>query len=138
MLRDAYGLEISTDSAEALAAWDAAIRSYLEFRLDAIDHGKAMLEADPECAMAWWGVAYAAGPNYNKPWEAFDEEDAARSLATAHEAVAKATKCARDATATERALIQALEHRYPSRSPAPSPSTRPATRGSSCPPRARR
>ena len=77
------------------------------------------LDADPECAMAWWGVAYAAGPNYNKPWEAFDEEDAARSLATAHEAVARATECARDATATERALIQALEHRYPSRSPAP-------------------
>jgi hypothetical protein len=21
---------------------------------------------DPECAMAWWGVAYASGVNYNK------------------------------------------------------------------------
>ena len=52
MLRDAFGLELGTDSAAALAAYDAAVRSYLEFRLDAIDHGKAMLEADPECAMA--------------------------------------------------------------------------------------
>ena len=52
MLRDACGLEISTDSTEALAAWDAAVRSYLEFRLDAIDHSKAMLEADPDCAMS--------------------------------------------------------------------------------------
>ena len=52
MLRDAYGLELGTDSAEALAAYDAAVRSYLEFRLDAIDHSKAMLEADPECAMS--------------------------------------------------------------------------------------
>ena len=52
MLRDVYGIEVSTDSPEALAAYDATIRSYLEFRLDAIDHGKAMLAADPECAMA--------------------------------------------------------------------------------------
>ncbi len=22
--------------------------------------------------MAHWGIAYAAGPNYNKQWEAFD------------------------------------------------------------------
>ena len=68
--------------------------------------------------MAWWGVAYAAGPNYNKPWEAFDEEDAARSLQTAREAVARATESAWNATETERALIGALQHRYPSPSPA--------------------
>ena len=29
----------------------------------------------PDCAMAHWGVAYAIGPNYNKPWEAFEEEE---------------------------------------------------------------
>ncbi len=29
-------------------------------------------DADPGCAMAHWGIAYALGPNYNKPWEAFD------------------------------------------------------------------
>ena len=52
MLRDACGLELGADSAAALAAYDAAVRSYLEFRLDAIDHAKAMLEADPGCAMA--------------------------------------------------------------------------------------
>ncbi len=52
MLRDASGLELGTDSTDALAAYDAAVRSYLEFRLDAIDHSKAMLEADPDCAMS--------------------------------------------------------------------------------------
>ena len=25
------------------------------------------LEHDPTCAMAHWGIAYAIGPNYNKP-----------------------------------------------------------------------
>ena len=33
------------------------------------------LEADPKCAMAHWGIAYAIGPNYNKPWEAFEEDE---------------------------------------------------------------
>ena len=28
-------------------------------------------KADPACAMAYWGQAYAIGPNYNKDWEAF-------------------------------------------------------------------
>ena len=27
---------------------------------------KAAVKADPKCAMAQWGIAYAAGPNYNK------------------------------------------------------------------------
>ena len=32
--------------------------------------------------MAHWGVAYALGPNYNKPWEAFDEADLRTSTVT--------------------------------------------------------
>ncbi|HSS90234.1 MAG TPA: tetratricopeptide repeat protein, partial [Streptosporangiaceae bacterium] len=38
------------------------------------------IEADPGCAMAHWGVAYATGPNYNKAWDAFDPADLAASL----------------------------------------------------------
>ena len=34
-------------------------------------------EAGPGCAMAYWGLAYALGPNYNKPWEAFGPAAAA-------------------------------------------------------------
>ena len=30
------------------------------------------IEIDPECALAYWGLAFALGPNYNKPWKAFD------------------------------------------------------------------
>ncbi len=52
MQHDAFGLEISTGSPQALAAWNAAMRSYFEFRLDALDHAKAMIEADPDCAMS--------------------------------------------------------------------------------------
>lgn len=68
---------------------------------------------DPDCAMAYWGLAYALGPNYNKPWEFFDERDFGTTVDRTHEAVALAAKHALGATATEQALIAALEHRYP-------------------------
>ena len=36
--------------------------------------------SDPSCAAALWGVAYAAGPNYNKAWQFFDPEDRRASI----------------------------------------------------------
>ena len=33
---------------------------------------KLAAKADPTCMMAQWGIAYAAGPNYNKQWKAFE------------------------------------------------------------------
>ena len=48
------------------------------------------VEADPDCAMAHWGIAYAVGPNYNKPWEVFDAVDlAAVARRTARDRVAR-------------------------------------------------
>ena len=44
------------------------------------------VKADPDCAIAYWGIAYSSGCNYNKPWEAFDEADAMRSVARAYDA----------------------------------------------------
>ena len=39
------------------------------------------IEADPKCALAHWGRAYAAGPNYNMPWHLFDNKNRAKALA---------------------------------------------------------
>src|SRR5690606_20305109 len=69
--------------------------------------------ADPDCAMAHWGIAYALGPNYNKPWEAFDSEELATTVARTHAAVERAHERAGRATPVERALIEALRARYP-------------------------
>ena len=70
------------------------------------------LRHDPDCAMAHWGVGYALGPNYNKPWEAFDEADLRSTLEHAHAAVARAEELAEPATPAEQALIGALRWRY--------------------------
>ncbi|HLK76539.1 MAG TPA: hypothetical protein VKU77_23155 [Streptosporangiaceae bacterium] len=70
------------------------------------------LRHDPDCAMAHWGVGYALGPNYNKPWEAFDEADLNSTVPRAQAAVARALALAPSAALAERALIGALRWRY--------------------------
>ena len=113
-----YSRPVTTGSAQAQRWFDRGLAWTYGYNHDeAIACYRRALDADPQCAMAWWGIAYAAGPNYNKPWEAFDEEDAVRSLQMAHEAVARAAELARNGTETERALIGALARRYPARVP---------------------
>ncbi|WP_425050548.1 tetratricopeptide repeat protein [Psychromarinibacter sp. S121] len=69
------------------------------------------IAADPGCGLAHWGIAYAIGPNYNKPWEVFSEEEKGPALARAHAALASAL--ALDLPQAERALVEALADRYP-------------------------
>ncbi|OJJ98664.1 hypothetical protein ASPACDRAFT_44294 [Aspergillus aculeatus ATCC 16872] len=72
---------------------------------------------DPNCAMAYWGYAFAAGPNYNKTWAAFDANDLQRSVPKCHRLAQLALQHLTtnpDLTPAERALITALPHRYPS------------------------
>ena len=51
MQHDVRGLALSTDSAEAAAAFNAAIADYLEYRLSAGEKVKQVLAADPNFAM---------------------------------------------------------------------------------------
>ena len=71
------------------------------------------IEADPGCVMGYWGLAYALGPNYNKPWEAFAPEEASASVSRACAALAAADGRAGRAAPAERALAGALASRYP-------------------------
>jgi tetratricopeptide (TPR) repeat protein len=72
------------------------------------------IDADPSCAMGYWGLAYALGPNYNKPWEFFDDADLTTTMARTHSAVDKAAELLGDAhTITEIGLVKALQHRFP-------------------------
>lgn len=85
----------------------------------AFNHGEAAKcfqkasECDHGCAMAYWGLAYCVGPNYNKPWEAFDEGEMETSIKLTHIALTNAEACAATASPVERALIYALRFRYP-------------------------
>ncbi|MGS4883415.1 hypothetical protein [Roseibium sp. MB-4] len=70
------------------------------------------LSADPACALACWGIAYAIGPNYNKAWDVFTPEEKAPSLAKAHAAIAAGLRI-ETLMPLERALLEALATRYP-------------------------
>ncbi|CRG89104.1 hypothetical protein PISL3812_06139 [Talaromyces islandicus] len=77
------------------------------------------LEHDPECVLAYWGLAYALGPNYNKPWESFDGRELSGSLHEAYSAVQRATEIlkSKQVATVEIALIKAIKLRYPSKIP---------------------
>ncbi|MGI9658711.1 MAG: hypothetical protein ACR2OD_07375 [Gaiellaceae bacterium] len=114
-----HGRRVSTTSADAQLWFDRGFTWTYAFNHDeAIRCFERAVADDPACAMAHWGIAYAAGPNYNKPWEAFDELDLAASLAKAFEATKQAMSLREGAAPVERALIEALPARYPALTPA--------------------
>jgi len=72
-----------------------------------------VIAADEGCAMAYWGLAYALGPNYNKPWDVFDEQERTTNLKRANAAARQAKAISASALPVERALIDAIQSRYP-------------------------
>src|SRR3984885_11152873 len=105
---------VTTSAPEAQAGVDRGlIWAYGFNHEEAVYCFEQALSADPDCAMAYWGVAYALGPNYNKPWEAFDEEDRNTNLKRTHVAAGQAKVHSATALPVERALIAAIQSRYP-------------------------
>lgn len=68
---------------------------------------------DPDCAMAYWGIAYSLGPNYNKPWGVFDELELEQNTRKARRAVMQALEKLAPTSMMEQSLIEALQHRHP-------------------------
>jgi len=111
-----YSCPISTTSAKAQKWFDRGlIWTYGYNHDEAVICFRKALEHDPDCAMAHWGLGYAAGPNYNMSWELFDEAGRAEALATAYDAAQAACTHGTDVQPHERVLIDALLHRYPQR-----------------------
>jgi tetratricopeptide (TPR) repeat protein len=72
------------------------------------------IAVDETCAMAYWGIAYSIGPNYNKPWEMFDNDELQTVVARARNAALSAGKhAAKNSTAEEKALIDAVMFKCP-------------------------
>ena len=113
-----YSRPITTSSAEAQLWFDRGLIWTYGFNHDeAVFCFQRAVEADPDCAMAHWGIAYAIGPNYNKPWEAFGRKEVAHALATAYEEANLAVSLSGGCTQAERDLIAALRRRYPQAEP---------------------
>ena len=113
-----YSRPVLTKSSDAQAWFDRGLIWCYGYNHDeAVRCFRKAAEYDPACAMAHWGVSYAAGPNYNKQWKAFDPADLKRSLDTAYDAARRALELVGGASPVEQALIRPLAQRYPSNDP---------------------
>jgi tetratricopeptide (TPR) repeat protein len=98
---------ITTDSTVAQHYFNQGLTWAYAFNHDeAIRSFRRAAELDPQCAMAWWGVALCEGPNYNDP--VMTEERSAAAWDALQNALARIERT----TPVERALIEALSHRY--------------------------
>ena len=102
---------ISTRSAAAQKRFDEGLNWMWAFNLEEAQRSfEAASKLDPNCAMCWWGVALSLGPHINVP--AIPDRTVA-----ADKAVKKAVALESHASAEERALINALTHRYSNPAP---------------------
>ncbi len=111
-----YSCPVSTASAAAQLWFDRGLVWTYGYNHDeAVACFEKAVEHDPNCAMAHWGVAYAAGPNYNLPWDLQDDRGRQKALTKAFDATQKALSLTDSCTEVEKALIHALPSRYPQR-----------------------
>jgi tetratricopeptide (TPR) repeat protein len=112
-----YSRPISTASKEAQLWFDRGLAwTYAYNHEEAIACFQKALASDPHCAMAHWGTAYCIGPNYNKPWDTFEEDEKPDCIALAQASIDAATTLLDRVTPVERALIEAIPARYPASS----------------------
>lgn len=108
-----WSRKVSTNSDTARRWFDHGLNWTYAFNQEkAVACFRRAADADPASAMAWWGMAYAMGPFYNRPWIRYSDAELVEVLPTCHAAVCTAVSLAGGATSAEQALIGALAKRY--------------------------
>jgi tetratricopeptide (TPR) repeat protein len=97
---------ISTRNPQTQMFFDQGVDLIFGFNhAEAIRSFREAARLDPDCAMCWWGVAFALGPNINLPMPA-------DAVTPAWAALQKAQALKAKASPQERAWIDALATRY--------------------------
>ncbi len=109
---------VTTESREAQTWFDRGlVWTYGYNHEEAVACFQKAIQADPNCAMAHWGLGYAAGPNYNMPWHLFDEANRAEALAMGFASAKAALELVDGVADWEAALVRSLPARYPQTEP---------------------
>ncbi|MCH8104300.1 MAG: hypothetical protein IIC58_02170 [Proteobacteria bacterium] len=104
-----YSHEISTQSGQAQIWFDRGLIWCYGFNQEeACRCFEQVIVHDPQCAMGYWGIAYALGPFYNKPWEWYGDEERILALKICFENIQKAQEMAPNASLLEQQLIESL------------------------------
>lgn len=102
----AINYDVTAANPEAQALFDQGLAFTYGFNHEeAVKSFRLAQAADPDCAMCYWGEAFALGPNINAPM--FPE-----AVEPAWAAIEKAFSLREGASAKEQALINALGYRY--------------------------
>ncbi len=116
----AWKRDVKAASPEAKAWFSLGLNwTYAYNHEEAVSCFREALRHDPDCAMAWWGIAYAGGPFYNRPWIRYTEREITETLPQCYDAAKEACRAldrADNDRPDERALIRAISARYQSRS----------------------
>ena len=97
---------VTTESEKAQQYFDQGLRLTYAFNHDeAIKSFKQALTHDSTCAMCYWGIAYALGPNINLPMDS-------SVVRPAWDASYNAVRLSVNVSPKERAYIDALSKRY--------------------------
>ncbi|KAM5348607.1 hypothetical protein ACJ41O_008431 [Fusarium nematophilum] len=114
-----YRRRVTTRSDESQAWFDRGlVWAYAFNHEESASCFERAIQADASCAMAYWGLAYTVGPNYNKPWSYFDDKDLAAVVGRGHRAAKLAEANLDGITPVEQALVKAVQFRYPAEKPA--------------------
>ena len=98
--------KITTSSPQAQKFFNQGLlQAYAFNHQEAIRAFHEVARLDPDCAMAWWGIAFSYGPNINQIMS--DE-----AVPKAWQALQKARELAPKASEKEQAYIDALAKRY--------------------------
>jgi tetratricopeptide (TPR) repeat protein len=109
-----HSFPVTTSSEDAQLWFDRGLAWCYGFNHEeAVACFERALAHDPGCAMAAWGIAFATGPNYNKLWPDFGEEERPESLARCRAESRRAVELAARTSPLEQALCAALVERFP-------------------------
>ena len=108
-----HSFPVSTSSTVAQLWFDRGMAWTYGFNQDeAARCFREAARADPDCAMAYWGEAYACGPFYNMTWEQFSEAEAKEATGVCFRAARLAMAHADNVTSLEKVLIKSITQRF--------------------------
>src|SRR5260370_42542844 len=108
-----YRRPVTTQSGDAPRWFDLGLNWCYGFNHDeGVKCFERALAADPGCAMALWGIAYAAGPFYNLTWKEHGSVEAQNATRLCFDHAQRALALAHRATDVEQHLIAALARRF--------------------------
>ncbi len=108
-----YGREITTDSPMAQTWFNRGLNwCYAFHHTEALRCFKKVIEADPTCAMGYWGLAYALGPYYNITWAKMPKPLQQMALTETFNNSRKAHSLVDGTSPVERSLIEAFLVRF--------------------------